>query len=42
MTPHQQAAHLARLDGRESDAREWERYETEATAPAPKKRRWFR
>ncbi|MEV6947933.1 hypothetical protein AB0N07_39565 [Streptomyces sp. NPDC051172] len=42
MTPHQQAAHLARLDGRESDAREWERYEAEASTPAPKKRGWFR
>ncbi|MER6420698.1 hypothetical protein [Streptomyces sp. NPDC001137] len=42
MNTHQQAAHLARLDGREDDAREWERYEAEATAPAPKKRGWFR
>ncbi|MEU9224839.1 hypothetical protein AB0D40_10780 [Streptomyces massasporeus] len=48
MTAHQQAAHLARLDGREDEAREWERMgERAAAADAaaeamPKKRRWFR
>ncbi|MFM9612717.1 hypothetical protein ACKI18_28895 [Streptomyces niveiscabiei] len=43
MTPHQKAAHLARLDGREDDARKWERYEAEASTPTPKKKRgWWR
>ncbi|MFM9446915.1 hypothetical protein [Streptomyces acidiscabies] len=39
MTVRQQAAHLARLDGREDDARKWERSEAEANAPQPKKKR---
>ena len=42
MTVHQQAAHLARLDGREADARKWEQREAEANAPQPKKRWWQR
>ncbi|MEU0603597.1 hypothetical protein ABZ484_36045 [Streptomyces sp. NPDC006393] len=48
MTPHQQAAHLARLDGREDEARKWERMGAQAAAAdaaaeaKPKKRRWFR
>jgi len=48
MTPHQQAAHLARLDGRESEAREWERLGTQAAAAdaaieaKPRKRGWLR
>ncbi|MFD8815764.1 hypothetical protein ACFV23_30820 [Streptomyces sp. NPDC059627] len=36
------AAHLARLDGDEDRAREWERREQEATTPEPKKRWWSR
>ncbi|MFJ5302155.1 hypothetical protein [Streptomyces sp. NPDC088350] len=39
MTPHQKAAELARSDGREDDAREWERLEAEGSAPQPKKKR---
>ncbi|NEC86621.1 hypothetical protein [Streptomyces sp. SID12501] len=42
MSPRQQAAHLARLDGREDEARRWEQQEAPATAPAQKKRGWFR
>ncbi|WP_329532841.1 hypothetical protein OG568_22335 [Streptomyces sp. NBC_01450] len=48
MTAHQQAAHLARLDGREDEAREWERMGAQAAAAdaaaeaRPKKRGWFR
>jgi len=41
MTAPQQAAHLARLDGREDEAREWERMDAQATAK-PKRRGWFR
>ncbi|NEC84959.1 hypothetical protein [Streptomyces sp. SID12501] len=42
MSAHQQAAHLARLDGREDEARRWEQQEAKLTTPAPKKRGWFR
>ncbi|MGW3493368.1 hypothetical protein [Streptomyces sp. NPDC001020] len=48
MTAHQQAAHLARLEGHEDEAREWERMGAQAAAAdaaaeaAPKKKRgWF-
>ncbi|MET9387983.1 hypothetical protein ABZY09_45115 [Streptomyces sp. NPDC002928] len=46
MTAHQQAAHLARLDGREDEARKWEQMgeqaaAADAAAERPK-RGWFR
>ncbi|MEU6405553.1 hypothetical protein [Streptomyces sp. NPDC046985] len=42
MTAYQQAAHLARLDGREDEARRWEQKQSQAGEARPKKRGWFR
>lgn len=39
MSAYEQAAHLCRLDGKEEEAREWERMEM-GTQAAPKRRRW--
>lgn len=40
MTAYEQAAHLARLDGKEDEARKWERLE-KGPSTAPRKRRWL-